>query len=191
MVECEFLQIPWPETIKDASGIIIGSISNKLISGDFDIVAEDEEIAKVLENPLLMYGIQDKFLSIVKSPEPLNESLYIISTTPGINDKFRPVMLTRTYSEDVTRRVVRSQDVAKNLGDYVEEYGNWGEPRFTDDPFLQELIEGNDNIQQSWGLVKKKAQVTGPESKIGGSELDQAERAVFAVYVAYFDMSLP
>ena len=190
MVECEFLQIPWPETIKDASGIIIGSISNKLISGDFDIVAEDEEIAKVLENPLLMYGIQDKFLSIVKSPEPLNESLYIISTTPGINDKFRPVMLTRTYSEDVTRRVVRSQDVAKNLGDYVEEYGNWGEPRFTDDPFLQELIEGNDNIQQSWGLVKKKAQVTGPESKIGGSELDQAERAVFAVYVAYFDMSL-
>lgn len=189
LVECEFLQQPWPETIKEACGIIIGSISHKLISGDFDIKAEDDGIAKVLENPLLMYGIQDKYLAIVKTPEPLNESLFIISTTPGINDKFRPVMLTRAYSEDVNRRVIRSQDLAKNLGDYVEDYGQWGEPRFTDDPFLQELIEGDEKIQKAWELVKRKAQVLGPESKIGGNELDQAERAIFAVYTAYFEMS--
>ena len=189
LVECEFLQQPWPETIKEACGIIIGSISNKLILGDFDITAEEEGISKVLENPLLMYGIQDKYLCIVKPPEKLNESLYIISTTPGINDKFRPVMLTRMYSEDVTRRVIRSQDVAKNLGDYVEDYGHWGEPRFTDDTFLQELINGSEKIQTAWDKVKIKAQVVGPESKIGGSELDQAERAIFAVYIAYFEMS--
>lgn len=189
LVECEFLQSPWPETVKEGCGMVIGSISNKLISGEFDTEAEDEGIVKVLESPLLMYGIQDKYLGIVKAPEPLNESLYVISTTPGINDKFKPVMLTRTYSEDVNKRVVRSQDVAKNLGDYVEDYGNWGEPRFTDDEFIQELIQGSEKVQNAWEAVKRKAQVIGPLTKIGGKELDQAERAVFAVYIAYFEMT--
>ena len=189
LVECEFLQQVWPETIKEACGVVIGSISHKLISGDFDTEAEDENIAKVLENPLLMYGIQDKYLTIVKTPEPLNESLFVISTTPGIVEKFKPVMLTRAYSEDVSRRVIRSQDLARNLGDYVEEYGNWGHPRFTDDAFIQELVEGSESIQKTWEQVKRKAMVIGPESIIGGREMDQSERAIFAVYVSYFSIS--
>ena len=189
LVETEFMQHAWPETIKESCGLVIGSISRKLISGEFDSEVEDENIVKILENPLLMYGIQDKYLTIVKTPEPLNESLRNISTTAGIVEKFKPVMLIRAYSEDVNRRVIRSQDLARNLGDYVEEYGYWGEPRFTDDNFLQVLVEGTEDLQKTWELVKRKAQVIGPESVIGGKDMDQAERAIFAVYVGYFGIS--
>ena len=70
--------------------------------------------------------------------------MVFISTTPGVGEKSKSSLLTRTYSEDVGRRVIRSEKIATSLSDYVENYGNWGEPQYSDNPFLQELIAGSD-----------------------------------------------
>jgi len=51
----------WPDTTKDA-GILLGYISIKLISGEFEITLEDEKIKAIVQNPLLKYGIRFKEL---------------------------------------------------------------------------------------------------------------------------------
>ena len=52
--------------------MLLASISSKLITGEFEMFEEDENIVKILENPLIMYGVNDHALQIVKQPEPLN-----------------------------------------------------------------------------------------------------------------------
>ncbi|CAG9317539.1 unnamed protein product [Blepharisma stoltei] len=188
VVEMSYYKKQWPDTTKEACGMLLGLISTKLISGDFELAQEDEEASKLLSNPLLMYGIKDSCLVIAKEPGKINENLMTLSTTPGIGEKLKKAMLTRSYSEDVSRRVIRSQQVAKTLDDYVSDYGYWESPTYSDVPFLQEFIEGKEWCLEAWKEIKKKSGVVGPATNIGGSEMDQAERAVFAVYTAFFEM---
>ena len=87
-----------------------------------------------------MYGVHDNALTIVKEPEALSESLVFISTTPGIGEKLKKSLLTRTYSEDVGRRVVRTENIAVSLSEYVENYGFWGPQKYSENEFLNDLI---------------------------------------------------
>lgn len=42
---------------------------------------------------------------------------------------------------------------------------------------------------ESWKKLKAKSGVVGPSATTGGVDLDKAERAIFAVYIAFFEMS--
>lgn len=189
VVESSYYKKLWPETTKEACGMVLGLISTKMIVGDFELTPEDENASKLLNNPLLMYGIKDKALIIAKEPSKISENLMTLSTTPGIGEKLKKAMLVRSYSEDVSRRVVRSQQVAKTLDDYVSDYGFWDPAVYSEVPFLQELIEGSDWVINAWNDIRKRSGASGPAFNIGGGEMDQAERAVFAVYTAFFEMS--
>lgn len=188
-VEASYYEKQWPETTKEAAGILLGFISTKLISGDFELVQEDDEIVKLFSNPLLQYGIKDSCLLIEKQPGKIDESLMILSTTPGIGEKLKRAMLTRSYSEDVSRRVVRSNEVAVTLEDYVSNYGFWGESMYSENSFLQEFIDGSEWILAAWADIKKRSGVFGGAASVGGKDMDKAERAIFAVYSAFFEMT--
>lgn len=50
-------------------------MSHMLISGDFEAEEEDEEIVKLLENPLLKFGVKDIAHRHVKEFTPLPSGL--------------------------------------------------------------------------------------------------------------------
>jgi len=189
IVEGSYWAKQWPETSREALGMVLAFFSKKLIAGDFEMLQEEEEAAKLLQNPLLIYGIHDKALGLISEYPPLNPHLVSISTTSGIVDKMKQTLLVRQYSQDVSNRIVKSESLAITLADYVEEYGDWGEPKYSENPFLQELIEGSERVKKGWTELKKKSGVFGPSANIGGSELDQAERAIFGVYCAFFEIT--
>ncbi|CAG9330091.1 unnamed protein product [Blepharisma stoltei] len=188
-VQAEYYAKQWPDTTKDAAGIMIGFISAKLISGEFEITPEDEKVRALLQNPLLKYGISDKTLSLVKSQSPIPESLITLAQVPGIGEKVKHKMLNQFIKSDPTKKLVCNNKSELTMQEYIDSFGKWGDAKYSDNQFINDFIEGNSEIIRDWNTLKTLSGVCEEDSAVGGPDFDKAERAIFAVYVAIFEFA--
>ncbi|CAG9334942.1 unnamed protein product [Blepharisma stoltei] len=176
-----YLDKQWPDTIKDAASIVLESISSNLISGQWDLNAEDEEAAKLLDNPLLKYGIDET--ALLSANNELSEDLKNLAKLTTFKDN------AQDYSDALKKKALTGKSASVSLESYALSYKQRPEEaRFSYIPFLQELIEGSERVKTGWAKLKKQSGVVGPSTRIGGDEMDQAERAIFAVYIAFFEV---
>ncbi|CAG9330078.1 unnamed protein product [Blepharisma stoltei] len=188
-IQADYYAKQWPDTTKDAAGIMVGFISVKLISGEFETTPEDEKVKALLQNPLLKYGISDKTLSLVKPQNPIPESLITLTQVPGIGEKVKPKMLNQFIRSDPTKKLVCNNKSELTLQEYIDSFGKWGDAKYSDNQFINDFIEGNSEIVRDWNTLKSLSGVSEEDSAIGGPDFDKAERAIFAVYVAFFEFA--
>ena len=76
-----------------------------------------------------------------------------------------------------------------NLGSYLMGYSTSSRSfaKYSDIPLFEDLISGSDKAINAMEQFKKSVGVVGPMAKLGGSDMDQAERALLAVYVFAFE----
>lgn len=176
-VECSFYQKQWPDTTKDTTELFFGFCASKLISGKFEATQTPDDVKKIFENPLLKYGISDKSTLLSKPLPPINPYLQkIIDSNLEVSGEGNS--LSKFYI---------SPDYKTDLNAYLEHYKTLTTPHYSDSLFLVDLFEGKQSVVDAWLDLKKKSGAYAGSS-IGGNDLDQAERAVFAVYVEYFEV---
>lgn len=144
-VEADYYAKQWPDTTKDASGILLGFISIKLISGDFEMSQEDEKIKAVLQSPLLKYGIHDKVLGIAKPLSPIPESLIKLASVPGIGEKIRPKFLNQFIMSDPSKKIVVNSKNDLTIQEYFDSYAKIQTIKYSENQFIREFIEGIGN----------------------------------------------
>ncbi|CAG9330099.1 unnamed protein product [Blepharisma stoltei] len=188
-IPADYYAKQWPDTTKDAAGIMVGFISVKLISGEFETTPEDEKVRALLQNPLLKYGISDKTLSLVKPQNPIPESLISLTQVPGIGEKVKPKMLNQFIRSDPTKKLVCNNKSELTLQEYIDSFGKWGDVKYSDNQFVNDFIEGNSEIVRDWNTLKTLSGVSEEDSAIGRPEFDKAERAIFAVYLIFFEFA--
>ncbi|CAG9327548.1 unnamed protein product [Blepharisma stoltei] len=187
-IEARYTEV-WPTGIMQAVNVLMGIIASNLVSGEYDNKPENEEIVKLLANPMLKYGISDNALAIIKDPSPVNQDLITLATNKSLVKKAKRALTLSGYPEVIKNRIIKSKSSAITLGDYIASYQKIQKnPSFSNIQFLQELIDGSDRVKAAWTNLKKKSGIFGPSTNTGGSEMDQAERAIFAVYIAFFDV---
>lgn len=78
-----------------------------------------------------------------------------------------------------------------NIMEYLQSVKKADSPStaYCDDPFLDEFICGSDRTVALFAALKRQAKVADPLSSLGGADMEQAERALFAVFAAFFDIS--
>ncbi|CAG9335133.1 unnamed protein product [Blepharisma stoltei] len=188
-VKADYYTKQWPDTIKDAAETMVGLIYVKLILGEFEKTPEDEKVRALLQNPLLKYGISDKTLSLVKSQNPIPESLINLAQVPRIGEKVKPKKLNQFIRSDPTKKLVYNNKSELTLQEYIDSFGKWGDAKYSDNQFINDFIEGECEILRDWNALKTLSGVSEDDSAIGGPEFDKAERAIFAVYAAFFEFS--
>jgi hypothetical protein len=165
-IETQYYMKEWPSHLKDACRQLAAGISKKLISSEFEMAEEDEEVLKLIKNPLIKYGVTDTCLTQVKQLEPLDTGLVSVSLS-------QPQHISDEAS----------------VAHYVNNYGNQETVKFSTNNFLNEFVEGTDELVAAWNKVKQRAGAIGPSFNVGGHDLDSAERAIFAVYAAFFEIT--
>lgn len=188
-VETQYYIKEWPYQLKDACRLLAAAISKKLISSEFEMTEENEDVKKLLENPLLKFGVKDKCHTLIKELEPLDIGLMCLCDAPGLQRK-KSSISERLLKEELRQKLVISEGSEEvTLNNYVMNYGQYEPIKFSEIPFLNDLVEGNEKILEGWKKLKEKAGVIGPTAQIGGAELDKSERAIFSVYIAFFEIS--
>ena len=86
-------------------------------------------------------------------------------------------------------RFTHAPKSSANLGAYLSGYSisSRSFSKYSEIPILEEFISGTDRVIQAMKQFKSFAGITGPMAMLGGSDLDQAERALLAVYVFAFE----
>ena len=179
-VESSYYKKQWPETSKDTIELFFGLCSCKLVNSKFDTVETPEEVVKALDNPFLKHGVYDRCLLSVRPLTKINPDIMkIVEHTLADKETFIP--------ESLRSRAI-STNFEIGLQGYLKNYEGITETTYADSVFLQGLIEGKEELVEAWKQLKKKSVVAGGGMNIGGTELDQAERAVFSVYTAFFEI---
>jgi hypothetical protein len=188
--------IHWLHHLKLASNFLVVFFSKRLICGDFSSTAETEA-KKLLKSSLFKYGIKDKCAPIlIPGHRPIvNEGLIDLSMIPTSFETISP-HLSRSSSAVVDRIRKSSFPGFKanevnplfTLTAYINTCINSSHSgkHFSENPLVDEWIRGSDLISEAWNSLKIEAGAVGPHYNIGGSELEQAERTVFAVYASLF-----
>ena len=180
LVSVKTVQRFWPETSKDTMALFVSIATARLISGRFDTTELPEELIKVLDNPFLKHGIFDRCLLSVRPLAKVNPDILKLVDCALEEKEFQ---LAEPLS---SRAIVQSNDIG--LKSYLTNYGQISGATYSPSVFLQDLIEGKDEVVTCWNQLKQKCSIVGPVMNIGGTELDQAERAIFAVYTAFFEI---
>ena len=191
--------VHWLHHMKLASNFLVVFFSKRLICGDFSSSGESDP-KKLLKNPLFKYGIKDKCAPILVSGHRpvVDEGLIDLSMIPSSYDGLSP-HLSRSSSA-VVERIRKSSfpgfkanevNPLFTLSAYINTCLNSGYAGklYSDNPVVDEWIRGSDLISEAWNSLKLEAGAVGPHYNIGGSELEQAERTVFAVYAGLFGFS--
>ena len=81
----------------------------------------------------------------------------------------------------------------KMLEDYIKNFGSNTKVsyKFSKQEMIEEIVEGSERVLAAYEKLKKSAGLVGPMASFGGKNLDQPERAVFAVYVTLFQVFEP
>ena len=171
----------WPSDLVMSLSMFISTLCKKLITFDFESSQDIPDLSEIIESPLCKYGIKDKILGLfpgLQKTTSLPESLTNLAGG-------RPTQSTLT---GLNKKLMHKESLKDDLYSYTTGFGFW--PRkYSDTAVVEELIVGSDYIIGGWRDLKQAAGIKGPASTIGGTELNQAERAVFAVYISLFDIT--
>ena len=151
-----------------------------------------------MATPLFKFGIKDKCQSLLlleKQPV-MNEGLVDLSFIPGSADTFSH--LSRN-SSTVVERIRKSSFLGfrastinpiLSLTSYINScyISSNVHKMFSENPAVDEWIEANPQVAEAWNAMKNKAGAAGPQYSIGGSELEQAERALIPCIARCLDL---
>ena len=180
-VECTYYKKQWPETSKDVIELFFSKCSGKMIRGELDDFVIDPDVAKALSNPLLAYGVYDSALAYVDALPVIDETIGKLSTQ---------ILKPAEYLvSSELQRFSFLPNYEVGLREYLEYYKGLGERTFCSNAFLNSFVQGSEELVEAWVALRKKAGIAGNHLSIGGSDLDPAERAIFAVYVSFFEIS--
>lgn len=169
----------WPNDLTASINLFIAACCKKLIKFDFETVSTRDEIANIINSPICKYGIKDKTLGILNIPAKLPEKLINLASKQGRN---------RSDMAGLNKKLMVKEDTIDDLVSYSNTFGKWDQ-KYSDISIIQDLIIGTDDTISGWRELKQVSGVKGPGSNIGGTDLNQAERAVFAVYVSLFEIT--
>lgn len=168
----------WPSDLTMALRMFISTLCKKLICFEFEKDLP-EKIGNIINSPLCKNGIRDKTLGLFEDIPSLPEDLVALS----LSEEKKSLVLT-----GVNKKLMHKERKNDDLASYCEGFGSWPK-NYSDVPIVEELIQGSDRIIGCWRDMKQAAGVKGPVSTIGGTEMNQAERTVFAVYISLFDIT--
>ena len=135
-VECSFYQKQWPDTSKDTAELFFGFCASKLVSGKFITADTSDDLKKILQNPLIKYGVSDKCSLLSRPLKPINNDLQKIVDASLISEK---------PSESFEFGI----DYETGLSSYLETYKSLKTPQYSDSGFLLELFEGSERVVKS------------------------------------------
>lgn len=189
-IESNQVIIPWAHHLRVAANFLIVLFSKKLILGDEET---DESATEALKNPLFKYGIQDKCQKmVITSLKPkLDENLVNLVVIPGADSgglSFRKGSMNDRKSS-LPGFKPPEPNSALTLAGYIANYTASAASlaQYSENLIIEEWIAGSERVCEAWSIMKKDAGSVGPQLTVGGREMEQAERAVFAVYTTFFD----
>ncbi|OMJ88244.1 hypothetical protein SteCoe_9826 [Stentor coeruleus] len=169
----------WPNDLQTSLGMLVAGACKKLICFEFEDPVKVDFIEKIISSPLCKYGIKDKILGPFGIVALLPEKLISLAT----KDPSQTELITGLGKELMIKEKKKN-----DLMTYSATFGRWGK-RISDVDIIEEIINGSDNVVSCWRDLKQASGVKGPASNIGGNELNQAERAIFAVFATVFDIT--
>ena len=202
-VEREVSQSQWMINLRESVNFLISILNNTMIQSKFE--NEASEIVDALNNPLLKHGIKDKALWLIspKHERSLPDELVKIALfTPSQSSGPKEAVpafgkaisslegISPAFGRSITK-FVNPTNASGSLGAYMTAFTantrSFG--RYSESTTLEELITGSDRVLNAMVTMKKTAGIVGPMAAIGGAALDQAERAIIAVYISAFDQT--
>ena len=198
-VEREVSQSGWVLNLREGINYLITILNKTMIECKFETDAVD---TPELKNPLLRFGIQDKALWLIcpdekrDIPEDL-VSIAMFTPSSASKDMAIPTLgkamstvdgMNTSFGRQISR-FMHATSSSTNLSTYLMGYSTSSRSfaKYSDIPIIEELIDGSERVIQGMEQFKKSSDIVGPMAKLGGSDLDQAERALLAVYVFAFD----
>ena len=167
----------WPSDLVTSLQMLVSNLCKKLIRFEFENPENDQNLKSLVNCPLFRYGINDKVLSLFSFSAQLPEKLVKLV---GKENK--------TALVGINKKLVVKGTENNELASYTSAFGKW-EKKYSDTEIVEELINGSENVVSAWRELKQVSGVKGPSSNIGGSEMNQAERAIFAVYISLFGVT--
>lgn len=191
----------WLENLRVTADYLVIYMSRILISSSYETTEEESDIKKALSNPIFKYGIQDKINRIVsgKAPQDINSKL-IDLTSLHEEQKRSHVTSSRSASNfeklshrapSFTQASKSEPNPMKSINSYIHNFtaSATNLATYSEDETLEEWISGSDRSKETWNYLKKSDGSILHMSLIGGQEMEKAERALFAVYAAFFDFT--
>jgi hypothetical protein len=180
LIETTFYKKQWPETSKDSIEFFFSRCAFKMVRGDLEEIKTDPEVQKALNNPLLSYGISDHSLVYVQSLPKIEDSIQKLSL-----QILRPAKYLVSPS---LQKFSFLPNYEIGLKEYLDYYHSDHPKVFSSNHFFNDFVEGTEDLLAAWTALRKKSGITGNHLNIGGNDLDQAERAIFAVYSSFFEI---
>jgi hypothetical protein len=86
-------------------------------------------------------------------------------------------------AKNIVPRASLLTEAAPTIDDYINSFQaeSIASYNYSSNPVIESILAGEPSIQEAFVVMKKASSLVGPVTNIGGEELDQAERAIFAV----------
>ena len=170
----------WPSDLVTALQMFFSNCCKKLIRFEFEQNSKNDELRGILNLPFCKFGIRDKVLGLIENNVALPDKLAKLAGKEG--ETAQPMLGINK------KLIVKESRTRVDLASYVASFGKW-ERKYSDVDLVEQLIGGSENVISAWRDLKQAAGIKGPATNIGGTEMNQAERAVFAVYISVFDIT--
>jgi hypothetical protein len=185
-----YFELTWLDNLRSASNLLLVQLSKALVKGD---LVQAKEVPTLFDNALFKYGVKDSAAGRLEAPTAgLHLGLARLS-------EYEPDLLASVKREGVnpllnlkkTMSAAMVMPMAKRvtLKSYVREFSTAASMRFSDIPFVDQFISGTPKLLASWQQIKTKSGLSGPAANIGRDALDQSERALFAVFASFFEIT--
>jgi len=187
-IETSYLGVNWLDHLRNSTNFVVIQLSKQLIIGDFPELVESESQNSLWANPFIKYGIRDRVQAMLGQEARLNDGLLKLAYRYQKIDI--PFLKKSKSSIEFTDNTATSSSIGRVLNSYILNFDANSKQsyNYSENPAIEEFITGSSRAKSAWKDLKRKAGLNGPQYNIGGEEVETAERAVFAVYCAFFEL---
>jgi hypothetical protein len=148
----------------------------------------------LLANRLVRSGVKDAVVAKLGKKPMVRGTLAELIASTQIDDKLSTgknqaaALLTLTIFKSLLPKRIGAKAV---LSSYLAQIGlaDKGKYQYSEVPIIEELIKGSDRTITAFKELKRRSGVIGPLTNLGGTDMDQPERALFCVLLAFFELS--
>lgn len=182
------------EELRSCTTLLQVSLCQGLISLPSAAVCSNLAVESVLRSKLLRAGVKDIGIHRISGCQSVvSPALEALVTGTQVEEKLPAglsgagLMKLTVFKSLLPKRLVTKP----NIADYLHTVRRADSPssRYCDDPFLDEFVSGSDRTMSLFAELKRQAKVSDPVASMGDAHLDQAERALFSVFAAFFDIA--
>ena len=190
MVEITLVKESWVEEIRNTVASLLIALSKNLVAIDSALDSKDS----VLTNRLLSAGISDTgLIRLTKEKPKLSPILAeLIATTQTDDSHASKSAASGLLKMAIAKNLMQHKfELKPSLAVYLSKLGTVSDTtvQYCDIPIIEELIAGSERTVAAFEGLKEQAKIGGPLANIGGADIDQAERALFGVFLAFFELS--